>query len=133
MSDGLRRWLAPVITAAAFLALAVGGGVLAKVTTLDADVREIRLVVRDMAFVDSNGVANPTLRVAHGERIRFVLANDYAGYLHNLIAPVLGVSTPLVQHGKSQTVVVTIPDMPGVYSYECGPHSKMMRGNIAIE
>jgi plastocyanin len=114
--------------------LAVGGAVLAKVSASNSQVREVHVLVREMAFyVDATGVVNPTLRLSRGERIRFVLKNEDPGYSHNLIAPVLGVSMPLIQHGGSRSVDVTVPDVKGIYSYECGPHSKMMRGNIAIE
>jgi len=45
----------------------------------------------------------------------------------------LGVSTGLLARGESQSIVFTVPDLPGVYPYECGPHSQMMRGSITIE
>jgi plastocyanin len=130
--SGRRRTLE--IGALACAALAVGGAVLATVSAPDAGPREIRLVVRDMTyFVAGSGDGNPTLRLARGEKIRLVLTNDDPGYSHNVIAPVLGISTPLLTHGRSQTVEVTVPDVPGVYKYACGPHSEMMRGNISIE
>jgi plastocyanin len=122
-----------VIGAAALVALAVGGAVIAKVGAPDG-VREIRLVIRDMTYyAGQTGDENPTLRLIRGEKVRLVLTNDDPGYSHNLIAPVLGVSMPLVQQGRSQSVEITVPDVAGVYTYECGPHSEMMRGKIAIE
>jgi plastocyanin len=134
VSDGLQRWRRLVIAAAALVALAVGGAVLAKVGAPDPRIREIRLVVRDMTYyVAQDGDANPTLRLVRGEKVRLVLTNDDPGYSHNLIAPVLGLSTPLLPQGRSQTVEFTVPDVAGVYTYKCGPHSEMMRGNIAIE
>jgi plastocyanin len=114
--------------------LAVFGVVLAKVRGAGEDVREIRLVARGMAYVDeATGAANPTLRVKRGERIRLVLANDDPGYSHNLVSPALGVSTPLLTSGKTQSVEIVVPELPGLSTYACGPHSAMMRGNIAIE
>jgi plastocyanin len=134
VSDGLRKWRTAVIGAGALVALAIGGVVLAKMTAPDAGVREIRLVVRQMTYyVAETGDANPTLRLIHGERVRFILTNDDPGYSHNFVAPVLGVSTPLLKQGRSQSVEVTVPGATGVYTYGCGPHSEMMRGNIAIE
>jgi plastocyanin len=122
-----------VIAAVALIAVAVGGAVLAKVAPAPR-VREIRLVVRDMAYhAAQTGAENPTLRLNRGERVRLVLTNDDPGYSHNLIAPVLGLSMPLLPSGRSQSVDITVPDLAGVYTYECGPHSEMMRGNIAIE
>jgi plastocyanin len=114
--------------------LAVFGVVLAKVRGGDDDLREIRLVARGMAYVDeTTGTANPTLRVKRGERIRLVLTNDDPGYSHNLISPVLGVSTPLLTAGRTHSVDLVVPDVPGRSTYACEPHSEMMRGNIAIE
>ena len=113
--------------------LAVFGAVLAKVRSAD-DLREIRLVARGMAYVDERtGAANPTLHVKRGERIRLVLTNDDPGYLHNLVSPVLAVSMPLLPTGGTQSVDLVVPDVPGLSTYACGPHSEMMRGNIAIE
>lgn len=114
--------------------LAVFGVVLAKVRGADDDLREIRLVARGMAYVDeTTGTANPTLRVKRGERIRLVLTNDDPGYSHNLISPVLGVSTPLLTAGRTHSVDFVVPDVPGLSNYACEPHSEMMRGSIAIE
>ena len=68
MSDVLRRWRRLVIAAAAVVALAAGGAVLAKVGAPDPTVREIRLVVREMTYyVAETGDANPTLRLIRGE------------------------------------------------------------------
>ena len=114
--------------------LVIGGAVLAHLAAQDNNVREIRLVVRDMTYYAAHTAeANPTLRVARGEKIRLVLTNEDPGYSHNLIAPELGVATRLLAKGKSQSIEITIPDVAGLYSYRCGPHSEMMRGNIAIE
>ena len=114
--------------------LVIGGAVLAHLAAQDNNVREIRLVVRDMTYYAAHTAeANPTLRVARGEKIRLVLTNEDPGYSHNLIAPELGVSTRLLAKGKSQSIEITIPDVAGLYSYRCGPPSEMMRGNIAIE
>ena len=114
--------------------LVIGAAVLAHLAAQDNNVREIRLVVRDMTYYAAHtSDANPTLRVARGEKIRLVLTNEDPGYSHNLIAPELGVSTRLLAKGKSQSIEITIPDVAGFYSYRCGPHSEMMRGNIAIE
>ena len=124
-----RTW---VIGALAVATLAVGGAVL--VVSARSDVREIQLVVRQMTYYAAGSVdANPTIRLTRGEKIRLVLTNDDPGYTHNLVAGVLGVSTPLLQQGRVQAVEVTVPDVTGAFPYECGPHSQMMRGTIAIE
>jgi plastocyanin len=125
-----RRLVAAVIS----VALVISGAVLAHLGAQDRNVREIKLVVREMTyFAGDSSDRNPTLRLARGERVRLMLTNDDPGYTHNLVAPALGVSTPLLQHGKSQSIEFTVPDVAGLYTYQCGPHSAMMRGNIAIE
>ena len=125
-----RRLIVAVISTV----LLIGGAVLAHLGAQDRNVREIKLVVRDMTYYAGHtSDRNPTLRLTRGERVRLVLANEDPGYTHNLIAPVLGLSTPLLQHGKSQSVEFTVPAVAGLYPYQCGPHSEMMRGSIAIE
>jgi len=119
---------------AAFIgAVAICGVVLAGGSS-PHDVREIRLVARDMTYFDAaTREANPTLRLKRGERIRLVLTNDDRGYTHNLVSPALGVSLPLLEAGKTQAIEVTVPDVAGPSTYSCAPHGQMMRGNIAIE
>jgi plastocyanin len=122
------------VPAAVIGAVAICGVVLARGTGSSDDVREIRLVARDMTYFDAaTREANPTLRLKRGERIRLVLTNDDRGYTHNLVSPALGVSLPLLEAGKTQAIEVTVPDVPGPSTYSCGPHGQMMRGNIAIE
>jgi plastocyanin len=126
-------WRSPLVFVAG-LGILIGGAVLVKVNAADGGVREIRLVARDMSYqVDAAAGVNPTLRLQRGERVRFVLTNDDTGYSHNLVAPALKVSTPLIPHGRSQSVEVTVPEVAGVSAYACGPHGQMMRGNIVIE
>ena len=126
----MRMWKLGALVVAG---LGVGSAVLAKVFA-SAEVREVRLVVRGMTYYAAQSSdENPTLRLVRGEKIRLVLTNEDPGYTHNLVAPVLGVSTPLLEQGKSQSVEFKVPDVTGVYTYECGPHAQMMRGTIAIE
>ena len=134
MTDSLRSWRNRVIAAGALAVLAVGGVVAAKKAGPGVEVREIRLVVRDMTYYAAGSSdPNPTLVLTGGERVRIVLSNDDPGYSHNLTAPALGLSTELLARGESQSIVFTVPDLPGVYPYACAPHSQMMRGTIAIE
>ena len=134
VTDRMRKWRLRVIATGVLVTLAIGGVVLAKKAGPGADVREIRIVVRDMAYiVAAQSDPNPVLRLRQGERVRFVLTNDDRGYSHNFVAPVLGLSTPLLPQGRTHSVEVTVPAVTGVFPYACGPHSEMMRGNIAIE
>jgi len=123
-----------MLAVAALVMLAAGGIVLVKAMSADTAVREVRLVVRGMTyFVEGTTDPNPTLRVQRGSRLRVVLTNDDPGYSHNLIVSALGIQTPLIARGGSQTVELTVPDAPGVHAYSCGPHAEMMRGNITVE
>ena len=116
------------------IAMLAGGIVLLKGMSPDGQVREVRLVVRNMTyFVEGTTEPNPTLRVPRGSRLRIVLTNDDSGYSHNLVVSSLAIQTPLIAKGRSQTIEVSGPDLPGVHTYSCGPHAEMMRGNIAIE
>ena len=138
MTDRMRKWRLWVIATGVLVTLAIGGVVVAKKAGPGADVREIRIVVRDMSYiVAAHSGPNPVLwysaRDIPAERVRFVLTNDDRGYAHNLVAPVLGLSTPLLPQGRTHSVEVTVPAVTGVFPYACGPHSEMMRGNIAIE
>ena len=120
------------VAAALVLAIAVGAVLLAKGRRREA--REVRVVVREMAYyVDGGREPNPTLRFRAGERVRLSISNEDAGYEHNIVAPALGLHTPLLAAGKRAEALVTVPDAPGTSAYHCGPHAEMMRGNIAIE
>jgi plastocyanin len=124
-----RRWVAVI----AALVLAVGvGAVLANGRRRET--REVRVVVRDMAYYVNGGrEPNPTLRFRAGERVRISIRNEDAGYEHNFVAPALGLRTALLRAGGRDEVLVTVPDTAGTSVYHCGPHAEMMRGNIAIE
>jgi plastocyanin len=99
-----------------------------------SDRRDVRLTVRGMAYYGTDSSSpNPTLRLRRGEKIHLVLTNDDEGYQHNLVAPVLGIRTGLVNQGQTTDLQVTVPDLPGSYPYTCGPHAEMMRGVIVIE
>ena len=89
--------------------------------------REIRLVVRDMTYYAAHSQPRriPTLRLARGEKIRLVLTNDDPGYSHNLIAPELGVSTPLLAQGESQSIEIHgARRRRSSTAMSCGPHSR---------
>lgn len=96
--------------------------------------REIRLVVRGMAFYLEGDprTANPTLEVRAGETVRVVLVNDERGVTHDFVVPELRASTALIDWNESDAVTFDVPSSPGSYEYICQPHRLMMRGTIQV-
>jgi plastocyanin len=113
-------------------AVVVLGGLLsASATTPD---REIRLIVRDMAFYlpgDAGG-PNPVIEVRAGEKVRVVLVNQDRGMRHDFAVPAASAETALLRWNESGEVVFDAPAVPGTYAYVCLPHQLMMRGIIRV-
>src|SRR5687768_10366023 len=99
------------------------------------DVREIRLVARNMTFyVEGEMEPNPTLTVRAGEQVRLVLANDDAGMRHDFVVQAWEVGTrTLEDRGETDAVSFRVPAARGEHAYQCTPHWKMMRGTIRVE
>ena len=98
-----------------------------------AAVRNITLVARDMAFyVEGGTVPNPTIRLAAGEEVRFVLRNLDPGITHNLAIEGWELETAYLDGDASATLRVHVPDQPGNQTYVCVPHRGMMRGVIEV-
>lgn len=99
------------------------------------DAREIQLVARGMAFYLAGDPAtpNPTITVAAGERVRFVLRNEATGLLHDLAVGGLGIALEPLAVGQVGDASVEVPDRPGRYEYRCRPHAAMMKGTLVIE
>jgi plastocyanin len=99
------------------------------------EAREIHLVARGMAFYLAADPAtpNPSITVAAGERVRFVLRNEATGFLHDLAVADLGVALTPLAAGQTGDAVVDIPARPGRYEYHCRPHAAMMKGALVIE
>lgn len=96
--------------------------------------REIRLVVRDMAFyLDGQDDPNPTLRLRAGENVRVVLRNDDAGMRHDFTIPGWEAATKRIESGQEATVTFRAPDRGSSQTYTCRPHSSIMRGTILVE
>lgn len=95
--------------------------------------REILLVARDMTFyVDGGPDANPTIRVAAGEAVRFVLRNEDPGVTHNFAIKAWNVSIGPLKGEEQKAVVVRAPNHPGRDEYVCMPHAKMMKGVLEV-
>jgi plastocyanin len=99
-----------------------------------SEVREIQLVVRDMAFylADDPQTANPTITVKAGETVHLVVRNDDRGVRHDFALPIADASTRMLAFGEQGEVTLTVPSQPGTYEYVCRPHRAMMRGIITI-
>ena len=95
----------------------------------------MRLVVRDMTFhVEGENEPNPTLRFRAGEQIRLVLRNEDSGMSHDFAVNSWRVMTPLLTaRGAEAVVVFRVPQRRGTYTYDCTPHSTIMRGDIHVE
>ena len=76
------------------------------------EAREIRLVARGMAFyLDADPtVANPTITVQRGERVRFVLRNETPGIDHDLAIASMGVGLTPVVVGQSAAFDLQAPE-----------------------
>jgi plastocyanin len=98
-------------------------------------VRDIRIVVRDMAFyVDGGTEPNPAISVRAGEQVRIRLRNEDAGMRHDFTVRAWTVGTRmLADRGDEDQVVFQVPAERGTQTYQCTPHSKMMSGTIRVE
>ena len=91
------------------------------------------------ADIGMDVLADPTMRRRQLDALqprRPVLLTGWTGHgmlVNSAALQALGLSTELLARGESQSIVFTVPDLPGVYPYVCAPHSQMMRGTIAIE
>lgn len=98
------------------------------------NVREVRLVVRDMTYyLDGSTEPNPTLQFRAGEQVRLVLKNDDPGMDHDFVIPAWDTRTKLLEGRGEDMVLVKVPDTRGTETYQCTPHSGMMRGSIRVE
>lgn len=104
-------------------------------TTSAADqVREIRLVARDMTYyLDGQSDPNPTLKLRAGERVTFVLRNEDEGMEHDVRIRAWEIGTGIVNGKGSDTVTFTVPATRGSHVYSCTPHPSSMRGFIEVE
>ena len=96
-------------------------------------VRDITLVVRDMAFyLDGGTEPNPTIQVRTGETVQLTLLNQDPGLKQNLTIEALGLDMPHLETDASMKVRLRAPSRPGRLPYVCAPHSEMMHGVIEV-
>lgn len=98
------------------------------------EVREIRLVARDMSFylADDPGTPNPTITVRAGESVKIVVQNDDRGIRHDFAIPVWKAATATLSWSERGELSITAPKTPGSFEYVCQPHQAMMRGLIRV-
>ena len=100
------------------------------------DVREIRVVTRDMSFyVDGQTEPNPTITLRAGERVKLILRNEDPGMSHDFVVKAWAVGTKLLEdRGEQDSITFRVPDSRGTTTtYHCTPHAKMMSGTLRIE
>ena len=120
------------LTVVALVTVVVAGVLVARAGAR-AEVREIALVGREMAFYEAGRPeGNPTLRVRAGERVRLVLRNDTPGIVHDLAIDALRVAIGPLETGGMAAVEFRAPERPGRYEYYCRPHALMMRGVLEV-
>lgn len=116
------------------LVVAVGGlFALLPLGARSLEPREVVIIARQMSFYAGDGaVANPTIQMAPGERIRITLIGADPGFDHDFAVTAWGVKTPVL-HGEGRTsIVVQAPDKPGKATYVCSIHALMMNGTIEV-
>jgi plastocyanin len=103
--------------------------------TSEEPIREIQVVVRDMAFyVDGQEERNPTITLRAGEQVRLRLRNDDPGFRHDFVVSAWGARTRMLNdRGMEDTILFRAPLVKGEQPYLCTPHSEMMRGTIRVE
>ena len=129
------RWGRGAVIAVATLALgAVSLFLLLPLTaSTRTAVRDITLVVRDMAFyLDGGSEPNPTIQVRTGETVQLTLLNRDPGLKHNLTIEALWLDMPHLETDASMKVRLRAPSRPGRLPYVCAPHSEMMHGVIEV-
>jgi plastocyanin len=115
------------------LALMVGGGIfLPRMVSTREQVRDVRIVARNMAFyLEGSAEPNPQLRLTPGEYVRVVFRNEDKGMQHDFVIPSWQVGTTVVEFSKEKSTTFRVPDS-GEVSYACSPHSAMMSGKILL-
>ena len=98
------------------------------------DTRDVRLVIRDMAFyLDGKGEPNPTLTFRAGERVRLTVVSEDAGMDHDFTVRNWKVATKTIEGRGEDDVTIRVPKIPGTDTYFCTPHAAKMRGMVVVE
>jgi len=102
---------------------------------VEEDVRDIHVVVRNMAFyVDGQTDPNPTIALRAGELVRITLRNEDVGMQHDFAVQAWAVGTKVLQdRAATDEIVFRVPLDKGTATYRCTPHSTMMRGILKVD
>jgi len=125
-----------IVAGSIIAVIALAATLLPMIASSGADTpRDIRIVVRDMAFyVDGGTEPNPAIALRAGEQVRVHLRNEDAGMRHDFAIQAWTVSTKLLEErGEEDAVIFRVPGERGTAAYLCTPHAKMMSGTIRIE
>jgi len=125
-----------IVAGSIIAVIALAATLLPMIASSGADTpRDIRIVVRDMAFyVDGGAEPNPAIALRAGEQVRVHLRNEDAGMRHDFAIQAWTVSTKLLEErGEEDAVIFRVPGERGTAAYLCTPHAKMMSGTIRIE
>ena len=95
---------------------------------ISVDAARVVLDARDAAFDEDN----PTLRLAAGERVRFVVRNTDPGVVHAITIPGLDSEVRTISWGEEVAFEVTVP-AGGTFQYVCPQHAPKMQGTIVVE
>jgi hypothetical protein len=95
--------------------------------------RELVIVARGMAFYAGDGaVANPTIQMEPGERLRVTFVNDDAGISHDFAVREWSVGTPVLHEKGRTSIVIQAPERRGTAAYVCSLHGSMMSGVVDV-
>ena len=109
------------------------GAVLPRIVDTREQVREIRVVAKNMTYyADGTDDPNPPIRLVPGEQVRVTFRNEDRGMLHDFGIPVFGVGTGVVEFGTEKSFVFKVPENASSATYICTPHSVMMSGRILL-
>ena len=119
---------------ATVVVLVVGGlATLLPLVAGSPEPREIIVVARQMAFyVNDEVTPNPTIHAAPGERVRITLISQDPGFDHDFAVAAWRVNSAVLHGEGRNSIVIQVPDKPGVTTYVCTRHAFMMKGIIEV-
>lgn len=118
-----RVWSLPMVTASVLLATLAAG--CSDTETAAVNARQVTLVATEMKFEPARITAKA------GESIRFTIENR-GTVLHEFESAELKFKEVEVPAGQSRSVVVTMPDQPGEYTFVCDQPGHLAGGMTGV-